>query len=81
MMAGIRARSRPRKKSTNFRRVRWWLLREAAFNVIYPHAVPRIDARSLRAFLLSQPQWRIERYVEVALRLHPERRYWPPGSA
>ncbi len=78
-MAGIRARSRPRVRSANFRRVRYVLIREAAFRVFFPEGASTPQAAYFRRVMLRSANQRIIDAAERVLALWPERRSWPPS--
>jgi hypothetical protein len=79
-MAGIKARSRPRVRSVNFRRVWWWVLREAAVRIWFPYASDPYSSRALRRRLCGAQRSTILAISARWLALHPERRTWPPQS-
>ena len=76
-MAGIRARRRPRVWSVNFRRLRYVLIREAAFMVLSAHLRPPESPASLRRYLALEDRQRIERMVADALHRWPELHHLP----
>lgn len=78
-MAGIRARSRPRIRSANFRRLYFVLVREAAFRILLPHGSVPSTERALRRLLLVSSRGRILSAGVRQLELYPERRTWPPS--
>jgi hypothetical protein len=77
-VSGIRARRRPRKKSANFRRLRWVLVREAALRILVPDFAGEVGWRGLRAQLVTRDTYAVSKLAGVVLALHPERQMWPP---
>jgi hypothetical protein len=77
-MAGVRPRRRPRKRSVNFRRLRWVLTREAAFRILRPLGDPYRGAAPLRRQLAQRDTHAVSVLAGVVLALHPDRRIWPP---
>jgi len=78
-MAGIRRRSRPRDRSVNLRRFTYVLVREAAVRIFFPTGVETANVKSYRALLMRSSHGRIVEQANDMLRIHPERRYWPPA--
>jgi len=79
-MAGIRARRRPRVRSVNFRRLRWVLVREAAFRIFFPHGSTHGNVRAYRHPFAVTDTDKVIRHAELLLVMHPERRMWPPST-
>lgn len=77
-MAGIRARSRPRIRSANFRRLRYVLVREAAFRIFFPTGAVSPQASHFKRVMLRAANQRIIDTAARVLALWPERRVWPP---
>lgn len=78
-MAGIRRRSRPRKRSFNLRRLRYVLVREAAFRIFYPNGTTHPNAVHYKHQFVITPTDKVVAHASTLLALHPERRYWPPS--
>jgi hypothetical protein len=76
-VSGIRARRRPRKKSVNFRRLRWVLVREAAVRIIAPDLAGDGMPHLLRFQLTRRDTYAVAKLAGVVLALHPERQVWP----
>jgi hypothetical protein len=79
-MAGVAARARPRRSSVNFRRLKWCLVREAAFRILFPDPLDADRELAVRRRLNALDSDRVAARAGVALRLHPERSSWPPGT-
>jgi hypothetical protein len=80
-VSGIRARTRPRKRSVNFRRFKWVLLREAALRILAPDLYADGAPTLLRTQLANRDTYRVSVLAGVVLALHPERRVWPPPES
>lgn len=76
-MAGVSARSRPRRRSFNLRRFRWVVTREAAVRVFCPDVDRAQVERCYLVNLARTDTWRVAHLVDTVLALHPDRRYWP----
>jgi len=79
-MAGVRARSRPRRRSVNFRRLWWVLVREAALRIFAPDVESFEYQLPLRSLLCRHQNGRVVHAAGLVLALHPERAGWPPGT-
>jgi hypothetical protein len=80
-MAGVRARSYPRQRSVNFRRLWWIMVREAALHIIAPDAPPWPKDCEYRVQLYRRETHRVRTVAGIVLALYPERRTWPPDVA